>query len=599
MFRAELKRMGSAFATALAVGLVFGACDSEDPTGGTVSCTSEVALTNADIRGGTTLTAGTCYLVSENLSLSDGTVVAQAGVVVKFATGISFHVKTGGRLQLNGTATNPVSFTSQDSVGTWRGIRFTDSQSADNTWSYAVIDRAGDDEWTGASYSAAAVYLEGQTTIAMDHVTISNSQSKGLIAFDEVDLTFSAGTFDGNETPAHLHPQVANAIDADAVFNSNTNDYIRLVFGNNDKVKGTQSWPPHRYQISDRFFVEGDLTIEAGAELSFTQDVSMIVQSSGSLTAVGSADSPITFKGAVSTRGHWQGIELRSGGTGDPVTIGATLDHCVISDAGGRPFSGNSESQAALYLQDTSAAKITNTTFTNSERYGIWAGNNARLPDFGDNTFSNNARAMILHPDRVGELAGSSSISGNDEEGVYVVFGNNDRVTVAATWKNLNVPYVIRDRFFVDAALTIAAGTTVHFPQEQGMIVRDDGSLTTEGTATEPVVFRGQNEVSAGYWQGLRIQSNDAANKLTHTSLLHAGAKRWTGDGESDAAIHVDSGAQITLDNVTFGPGGGYALYLAEADSALSCTAVSFGTLIKGNIWMDYPGSGGVSAACP
>lgn len=595
----EERGFSSLLAAAVCLALSVGACSDSaatGPDGGTpdaaVSCTTE--LKNADIQGGMTLPAGSCYLVNENLVLGDGTVTAEAGVMLKFATGISFHVKTGGALKLAGTTTTTVRFTSQDPVGTWKGVRLTDSQSTDNSWTYAVVDRAGSAPWTGAAYSAGAVYVDGTTTVAMDHVTISNSEAHGLVAFDKVTLTFAAGTFESNDTPAYLHPQVADAIAADATFTSNTNEHIRLVFGNNDKVEGTHSWPPHRYRVEDRFFVVGDVTIEPGAILEFAQDVSMIVEPGATLTAVGTAAKAVTFKGAADTKGFWKGIAIESGGTGTPATIGATFDHCTISDGGGKNWSGAPESKASLYLEDTSAAKITNTTFRSSGHYALWAGDKARLPDFANNTFTENARVMILHPDRVGELAGNSSITGNDDDDIHVVFNNNNKVSAAATWNNLKVPYLVRDRFFVEAALTIAAGVTIRFPQDRGMIVKVAGSIVTNGTAAEPVVLKGQNEVATGYWQGLRIESNSTTNTLTHTTVMHAGVPTWTGSPDSDAALYIDNGARIALDNVTFGPGGGHGVYLEGANSALDCTAVTFTSLGKGNIWQD-----GVLTACP
>jgi hypothetical protein len=579
------------------VALLLGACGSDDPE--VADCSSALELKNADIAGGTTLPAGTCYLVNENLTLSSGTVIAKAGVVLKFATDISFSVKTGGKLKLDGTAAAPVRFTSQDAVAFWKGVSFTDSQSSDNAWTYAEIDRAGSTKWSGALYSSAAVYLTGSTAISMDHVTISNSKSHGLVAFDKVNLTFSAGSFKNNETPAYLHPQVADAFPVDTAFSGNTNEYIRLVFGNNDTVAGTHTWPAHRFRMENRFFVSGDVTVDPGATLEFAQDASMIVLKGATLTAKGTAAKPVTFKGAANTKGFWKGIEIKSGGVGTPATIGATFDHSVISDAGGKAWSGAKESLAALFLQDTSAAAVTNTTFSNSARYGLWAGDKARITGFANNTFTKNTRVMLLHPDRVGELAGNSSISGNDDDGVYLVFGNNDRVSAAATWKDLKVSYVVTERFFIEAALTINAGVTILFPQERGVIVKETGSITTVGTASAPVTLRGKNEIATGYWKGINIESNSANNKLTHTTITNAGVKTWTGDTESDAAIYIKDSSQITLDNVTIGPGGGYGVFLADPSSTISCNATTFSSLVKGAVWKDDPSPGGVLGACP
>ncbi|MCB9655629.1 MAG: hypothetical protein H6729_16015 [Deltaproteobacteria bacterium] len=591
------------------IGLLLPAACSDDPAEsgiGVADCSSATELTNDDIRGGTTLPAGRCYLVNENLVLDSGVVVAEAGVALRFATGRSFVVKSGGQLRLDGTEASPVRLSSRDSASTWKGIQLTDSEGADNVWTFAEIDRAGAAKWTGADDSSAAVYLTGSTKLAMDHVMVSNSSSHGLIALADVDFSFTNGTFKDNDTPAYVHPQVAGRIAAETAFSGNTHPYIRVAFGSSDAIEGEVTWPPHTYRVEDRVLVRGQLTIAPGAVIEFVQDASMVVEANATLIAEGTDTAAIEFKGASASRGFWKGIEIRSAGDaagsgsgtgGEPSNVGATFDHCLVRDAGGQAWSGASESSAALYLQQTSAAKITHTTFTNSGRYALWAGEDARLVEFGENTFQENARVMILHPDRVGELSGTSTVSGNDDDGVYVVFSSSNQVTADATWKNLDVPYVVRDRFEVIAALTIAPGVVIEFPQDQGMIVDAAGSLTVNGTATEPVMFRGSNAIDAGYWQGVRIESNSPANTLTYTTLAHAGSKGWTGAPESDAALYLDNNAKVILERVTLGPGGGYGVVLAGAGSQLSCASVEFSSLVKGNIWQVSPAS--VLAACP
>jgi hypothetical protein len=334
--------------------------------------------------------------------------------------------------------------------------------------------------------------------------------------------------------------------------------------------------------------------------LEMAQDVAFRVSVDGTLDAIGTEDDPIVFRGAsAGTRGYWQGIDVKSGGNDVPNSYGATFEHCQIEDAGSDNWSGNSESIAALYLQDTSAALITNTTFENSGRYGLWASGNARIDGFSDNTFTGNARTMILHPDRVGEMAGTSTIDGNDDDGIWIVFGNGDRVSVDATWHDLGVPYRVRTRFYVEAALTLEAGVTLSYTQGVSTIIEEEGSITANGTSDDPVVFTGENEVATGYWQGLRFKSNDAANDLTYTTISYAGSDGFTGNVESLTAIYIDSGAQVTLTNVTLGPGGGYGLFLTANDSAVSCTSVSFDTLDRGNVYANYTTPSSVLAACP
>jgi len=561
----------------------------ESSPGSPADCSAAEELTNESIAGGRVLTAGRCYIVRRDLTLDDGTLEASAGVTVQFATDVGLSIRSGGLLKVSGTSAEPVLFTGIDTLVEWRGVRLADSQGVDNDWSQLVVENAGSERWTGADYSAAAVYLEGSTTVSIDGVEIRGSSTHGILVTENVTLNFINGSLRENAYPAYLHPEVVSAIPAETTIEGNEHPHLRVVFGNNDTVNGEHTWAAHLYRIENRFFVEGDLTIAAGARLEFAQDASLILRPDASFTAIGSGSSPITFAGAAETRGYWKGIEVQSGGTGEPVTVGATFEHCVIADAGGQQWSGHAESQSALYLQDTSAASISNTLFTNNAGYGLWASRNARLVGFANNTWRGNALVMFLHPDRVGELSGTSEIGENDDDTIHVVFGNNDTVSTAATWRDLGVAYRIRDRFFVEAALVIDAGTTLAFAQDRGVIIRETvGSLTVDGTEADPVSLIGQNAVATGFWQGLRFESNSAANQLTYANILHSGSLPWTGDLESAAAIYVEANAQVSLSDVSIGSGGGYGVFLEAESSALICSGeVSFEDLGKGGVWHD------------
>lgn len=560
------------------------------------ACEEPVELTDAEFVGGTTLESGTCYLVNEDLNLTDGLVTIEEGVSLSFATDISVKIDAGGTLRILGTEDAPVLFVSQDPLVTWQGIRLEDSQGAENVWEYLVIENGGSRNWTGADYSGAAVYLDGATTLTMDHVTIRGSESHGLVAFEDVSFSFENGTFDENDTPAYLHPNVLSALGGETVFSDNENEHVLVSFGNTDALVDDGAWAALDvpYRVQSRTYVEGALTIEEGAEFEFAQEVELVLRDSGSLTAVGTETAPIIFRGVAPSRGYWKGIALAAGGTGSPPEVGATFDFCEISDAGSTPFSGRSDSITALYMESTSAAQITNTTFSNNASYAIWASSDARLVDFEGNTFVENGRVMLLHPDRVGELNSNITISDNDINGVEISFGNTDAVTQDATWANLGAPYMIQNRIYVDAALTIDAGTVVEGAQGVSMIMRD-GTLTVNGEEAEPVTFRGQNEIEDGYWQGLRFETNSAENVLSYANLLHAGSDEWTGAATSDGAIYVAADAQVTLTNVTVGPGGGHGVVLAGEDSGLGCTDVTFEDNVKGDV---YDGNS-VIVGCP
>lgn len=552
------------------------------------ACGERLELTDDAFVGGTVLEAGSCWFVTEDLSVADGTVEAEQGVSIHFATDVGVTIAAGGTLRLAGTAEHPVELTTDDPLVTWRGIQLQDSQGSDNLWEHVVLDRAGSENWTGADYSGAAVFVDGSSTLGMHDVTLRDSISHGLLATGDVLLDVTDATFEGNDVPAYLHPDVVHALGSETAFTDNTHSYVRVVFGNTDAVVGDRSWQALAvpYRIEDRFFVEGTLDLQPGVVIEVTQDASLQIEAGARFAAAGTAEEPIVFRGVSSgTRGFWQGISVEAAGTDVPLEYGAVFDHVVIEDAGSDTWSGDPESSAALYLDAASSALITNTTFRNSASYGLWASDAARIEGFADNTFTDSGRVMFLHPDRVGELSGTSTVSGNDDDRIHVVMSNNDTVTLDATWKDLGVPYLATDRFFVDAALTLDPGVTVELDQDVRLIVEEGGSLTANGTAEAPVTLTGAAENVTGFWVGVQVLSNTTANSLTHTLLEYTGSDTWTGSPESDAALYLGEDAAMSLTDVEIGPGGGYGISVDTATTALSCSNVVFTGLEDGAVY--------------
>ncbi|MEZ4241848.1 MAG: hypothetical protein R3F59_38005, partial [Myxococcota bacterium] len=377
----------------------------------------------------------------------------------------------------------------------------------------------------------------------------------------------------------------------------NVDSYVRVVFGNNDTIASDVTWSALSvpYRIEDRFYVDGALTVQPGAVLDFAQHASLRVEAGGSLTAEGTADAPIVFQGASSgTRGYWQGISIDAGGTEAPLQYGATFDHCVIADAGSDNWNGRPDTSAGLWLGGAGSARITNTTFRNHQRYALWAGDAARIDGFGDNTLTGNGEVMLLHADRVGELAGTSTVSGNDADLVSVGLNGADTVGKPATWRSLGVPYAVIGTVEVDADLTLDAGVTLQFAEDLGLVVHDGASLVAAGTPEAPVTLTGATSAPGGTWSGLRFDST-AGNELVHTVVSQAGSDRWTGDPESAASLYVADDAWLTLTDVAVGPGGGFGVYLSNTGSMLSCSGVTFSGNADGPVYDDdndvvYPG---------
>ena len=241
-------------------------------------CDARAVLTDADFVGGLVLAAGTCWSVEQSLRLSDGTVTVEEGVSIHFATTTSIDVGSGGTLRLAGTEAAPIELGTSDPAIAWTGVRLQDSQGTANQWDHVRIDNAGGDNWNGADYSDAAVFVAGTSTLAMDHVFIRDSRGHGLILNQpDVDVSFTNGAFERNDTPAYVHPEVAHAIGAETRFEGNTNPWVRVVFSNNDTVESSRTWAAIGvpWRVEDRFFVGDELTLAPGATVEMAQGASL------------------------------------------------------------------------------------------------------------------------------------------------------------------------------------------------------------------------------------------------------------------------------------------------------------------------------------
>ena len=240
-------------------------------------------------------------------------------------------------------------------------------------------------------------------------------------------------------------------------------------------------------------------------------------------------------------------------------------------------------------MNTESAIEMERTSVEDFEGYALWASEDANLDVFESNQISGGELAMYLHPDRAGELSGTSTISGNEDDRIHLVFSNTNRVSTDATWKNLGVPYYVTDRFFIAAPLDLDAGVTLEMAQDVGITVEPGGSLSANGTEDDPVTLRGAT-ATAGFWRGLRFDSDESANRMEHTFLQHTGSSTWTGDQESDAALYMADDTALTLINVEIGPGDGYGLHLRDGVN-LSCSSMVFSSLQDGAVYDDVTGS--------
>lgn len=266
------------------------------------------------------------------------------------------------------------------------------------------------------------------------------------------------------------------------------------------------------YQVRDNGSLTfgADVTIEPGVTIRMGSGSIIHVPSGGSLRAVGTAAAPIRFVGANNATGFWAGLDVDSNNSLNE------LVHVEIANGGAFGY-------ADLYL--TGTMKVSNSTFRDSETFGIHAASSAALPVFAGNTFQGNAlAAMEISPQLIGSLDGASDYAGS-------VAVRSGTASGTQNWPSINTDYRIDDNASVSlssSTVTVEAGA--RFVMGEGSIIHvpTGSSFSAVGTATDSIRFVGSNDID-GHWAGLDIDSNNSANRLSHVVVANAGAFGYAG----------------------------------------------------------------------
>lgn len=298
------------------------------------------------------------------------------------------------------------------------------------------------------------------------------------------------------------------------------------------------------YNVNESIVIRdtATLTITEGVRLVFAASTELGVEEDGILDAIGTANSPVIFSGAIAAPGYWDGLEVTS------IAL-STLDHTIVEYGGGSSFNN-----ANIGVSFAGRLSVTNTTIRHSASYGVrLSGDDARLAVFSGNTLTANEMAPIdIQADQIGVLAADNVFAGN----ITTVGGDNDYIQVRdgsdvnsdQTWNAFDVEYRMPVvSIDINAELTLAPRVELVFPADAQMNVREAGTLKAIGTAEFPIYFTGL-EATPGFWKGIQFTFNDNANEMDHTVVEYGGGS----GGNVDANIGVfGENGRLSLRNST------------------------------------------------
>lgn len=308
---------------------------------------------------------------SRGISVQNGPLIVDPGVVIKLGQDVIVTFSSGGSLQTVGTPDEPIRIEGAAPIrGYATGLRFNAGGSAPvNRLEHVEIAYLGREQTLGLFQNQRGA-IDGDGLLSMKHTTIRGSNFHGAYLYRMSVVDFENNTFADNA----MHPLYLAARDLAAL--DSASDYLgeslRLAngrpfvavsgVGSDRSVTASATWRRLNapYLVDVAIWVEaGAITIEPGTTFVFDEGASIRFSGPGtSLAAVGTADNPIRFIGEQPTPGYWNGIrftdssadnlmehvEVRHGGSGPiynaniTLTIGAPyvrLKNSVVADSAG------------------------------------------------------------------------------------------------------------------------------------------------------------------------------------------------------------------------------------------------------------------------
>lgn len=143
------------------------------------------------------------------------------------------------------------------------------------------------------------------------------------------------------------------------------------------------------------------------------------------------------------------------------------------------------------------------------------------LARFEQNHFESTEVPLFIKASDLAMIDSATTFKDNKKNYVLVHVHDNEAKD-DQTWRALAVPYHFAGGSTIVAHVTIEPGAQLEFGENTGIEVRQNGSLTAEGTPEKPIVFTG-TDPTPGYWTGVFFESNSAKNVIRNAKITYAG----------------------------------------------------------------------------
>ncbi len=548
----------------------------DDDAQGVLTATSSVIEVSSDITTDETWAPPNIYRVTTNVGIVGATLTIEPGTRVEFAADASLEVDDDTAILIaNGTSDNGILMTGvQQNPGFWGGVAFY-GNNANNIINFTTIEYAGGVDFFAADAGAVVLANNGNTSLTNTTIQSSGDAAVRAISSAAGFGDFTSNTFQENSGTAVVLPaQLIGTPDGTSTYTNNGGNFVQI---NNAISSGTEITTdtfvralPVAYRMTgDTFIQDGTFRIEAGAVLEFATDAGLDVGGTGTtaetpaLLVDGVEGNRVTLTGASPTPGLWRGIGIYVD------TPDTQINYADVSYAGGSPFFAIGES-ANLALWNGASVSITNSSFTDSDAYGVYLDASADLSEFEANSFSGNTTAPLSIPASEIGFPDGNSVFATDQNPYVLVRGGT--VSDEQTASPIGFArYRVSGQISVngsDAVFTVDAGVTMEFTSDGSIYVQDDNaSFIVDGTTDDRVTLTGvQTPDNGGSWPGIGIESSNADNRISNAIIGYGGTELVAFTDEA-ANVGLALGARLLIEDSDVNFSGDYGIWANENEN--------------------------------
>ncbi|HKY97812.1 MAG TPA: fibronectin type III domain-containing protein [Gemmatimonadaceae bacterium] len=338
-----------------------------------------------DVYGTSIHIAQTWRITSTPIHLTGSSVIWEPLTVspgMTFLLGPNAELNVQGSLTAAGTAALPIRFLGEQQVrGYWHGLYFY-SNSAANELTYVEVAYAGG----GGATNAANITVDAFDRLKLTHSLVRESAGVGVFVDNEANIpSFSANVLRNNtRSGVRIGAEQLGQLDTGSDYvTANGTNYLD-VYGTSIHIAQTWRITSAPIHFTGSSVIWEPLTISPGMTFLLGPNAELNVQ--GSLTAIGTASSPIRFLGEQQVRGYWHGLYFYSNSAANELT------YVEVAYAGG----GGATNAANITVDAFDRLKLTNSLVRESAGWGLYVepqGSVAPTPvSSGGNTFSNNTK---------------------------------------------------------------------------------------------------------------------------------------------------------------------------------------------------------------